>query len=104
LIRNVWQRLGLIASIIWLPVGYFGEEHLFRQDAFDRSMAYYRICASDAPLVEAQDKCSRTRNFVYSTQIKSLRANAVAGAVLPIASAWLLAYVFLTLSKWALGK
>ena len=45
---NGWQRLGVIVSLIWVPVGYFGSVALFVSTQTKPWQGIYKLCEMNA--------------------------------------------------------
>ncbi len=94
---NGWQRIGVVASIVWLLYGaYVGNEHGLHQGDWARDV--YQACV-DEPRANHED-CSQQfdRNWRSATQYHWEYA-ALYGLV-PIPFGWLSVYSLLFLSRW----
>ena len=45
---NGWQRLGVIVSLVWVPVGYFGSVALFVTTQTEPWQGIYKLCEMNA--------------------------------------------------------
>ena len=45
---NGWQRLGVILSLVWVPVGYFGSVALFVSSETETWQRIYKLCEMNA--------------------------------------------------------
>lgn len=84
---NGWQRLGVIASFIWLPVGFFGTVVLFVNTQTASWEGIYQLCELGAE--QSQQNRTQEREFaadeIARTQSALMRAYA-AGNTQGIAS------------------
>ena len=49
---NGWQRLGVIFSLVWVPVGYFGSVVLFVSSQTEPWQGIYKMCEMNADLYQ----------------------------------------------------
>ena len=98
---NRWQRIGIIASVVWALAGPFYVSHRAAEYAEEKAKNSYRIC-KEAPNYSSE-KCSADYDSAYHTY-----ADPYAGwvnfsliAFVPILLSWLFALALLVLWNWA---
>lgn len=99
---NGWQRIGIIASVVWAIVGAIWEivelQRLHDARASDAFSSVYRPCR-DQPRNDPDEyfkQASAARNAVP----EGSGWNIAAFALIPIPIAWLIAYGLVALGRW----
>lgn len=97
---NFWQRLGVVASVLWL----LGAGLYSLEKTADEAQALAQS-ASNLCLEISDPKVDCSKEFLEALHAydSSYWPNAAVAAVLPIPFAWLLAYVVLWTSRWVLA-
>src|SRR5579871_2141603 len=88
---NMWQRLGLVASVIWPIYAYFSD--MGRQTKGLGELAF-------GPCVRAGNPDITCGQSLYETLWREAMWNSVLAALLPIPLIWLLAYVVIWTLRW----
>lgn len=84
---NGWQRLSVLACVLWLPLGFFWGSAWWVQQAGAPVVAQLRLCASDINNPDIP-KCYSDFGPRYTEAVGGHWWAAVAGALLPIALVW----------------
>ena len=92
---NIWQRAGVVASVLWaVGGGLYQRSH----DLNEAAKAAFAPCDMDKFTdVNAFRHCGEAD---YASLIKDEWMNAAVVALAPILLAWLLAYVAIWVSRW----
>jgi hypothetical protein len=96
---NGWQRLGIVFSVLWLPVGFFWGSAWWVHQTGDPLVEMLKLCAgvinnSDIP------KCYRDFGPQYTEAVSGHWWAGVAGAMVPIVLAWLLSWAVIRAGRW----
>ena len=99
---NGWQRIGIIASVVWAIGAPIYLDHAAEQKAWEWFRASYEICRSNPGndgntcsemASRAYDNVSRYRFFADT-------GNVAFVSLVPIVLGWLLAYALVYLVGW----
>jgi uncharacterized membrane protein len=93
---NGWQRLGIVASVIWIFVGGFLGNSLGIHEG-DWAVSMYKLCLHASP---DWNTCSKIfdRDYVEAVQYHWYYAAILAFVPIPIA--WLVGWGFVALVRW----
>ena len=96
---NVWQRAGIVASILWAlgAGGYLRYQDGDRAYRFMASM--YAACVGD-DLSSAEARCSGDMQKNFALALEGSWENAAFFAFVPPVLAWLLAYICIWIGRW----
>jgi hypothetical protein len=94
----MWQRLGLVASVLWaIGGGLYQRSH----DLDVSAKIAFGPCDMDKfTVAKAYLDCGKAD---YANMIKDEWQNAAAVAVVPILLAWLLAYIAIWTVRWVMA-
>lgn len=97
---NGWQRIGIVASVVWTIGAPIYMDHAAQQEAGDAFDLSYRACR-DVPSNDP-DECFQRANRAYNTvpRYPLLSANAAVAALVPVGLGWLLVYALVYLVRW----
>jgi hypothetical protein len=97
---NGWQRIGIVASVIWAIGAPIYLDHAAQQEATEAFGRDYRACR-DVPSNDP-DQCFQRASGAYDTVTRYplLSANAAVAALVPIGLGWLLTYALIALVRW----
>jgi len=96
---NGWQRIGIVASVIWAIGAPIYLDSVAQQEAIGAFTHYYQACL-DNPIEFEQ--CLERARWAYNTVTRYplLSANGAIAALVPVGLAWLLAYALVYLGRW----
>lgn len=98
---NGWQRLGVIVSVIWLPIGFLWGNSLFIQVQTDGPERVMMSCNKiNSALGKPLEECYKQFHSAYAASIAGHWWAGVVAAILPLLLAWGLAWVGLCLGRW----
>jgi hypothetical protein len=97
---NGWQRIGIVASVIWAIGAPIYLDQAALQEASAAFSRYYEACR-DVPSNDP-DQCFQRAGRVYDTvpRYHLLSANGAVAALVPVGLGWLLAYALVYLVRW----
>lgn len=94
---NVWQRLGVVASILWMLGGGVWQRARYAAMA----LVHYRMtrdeCAGSA------GDCLQAANVAADQVLKESWPDVASFALTPVILAWALAYVTVWTGRWVLA-
>src|SRR5262249_12846410 len=97
---NGWQRIGIVASVIWAIGAPIYLDHAAQQNAMEAFGSYYEACR-DNPSSELDWRFERARWASDTvTRYQLLSVNGVVVALVPVGLGWLLAYALVYLVRW----
>lgn len=88
---NMWQRAGIVASVVWPVVYYFVEMN--RQTAGIADIAY-------GPCVRAMNTDINCGRAMYDSLWNEAMWTSILAATVPVPFAWLFAYVVIWTARW----
>jgi hypothetical protein len=97
---NGWQRIGIVASVIWAVGAPIYMDNTAERDAYHRWFSAYDLCR-DVPTNEPEvcvQRVSKAHDNVPRYHFTS--ANGAFVALAPIPLGWLLAYALVYLMRW----
>lgn len=102
---NMWQRLGFIASVLWMVGGGFWQRTSDVSFAYDRSFAQYLACSEVASQLPsgtqaANAKCMSDALATQQIWLEGSWGNVAIFAIAPVLLAWALAFIVLWLFRW----
>lgn len=105
---NMWQRLGIVLSLLWIVVGGMWQRNYDTLFAAEAMEAQYQPCSEKASNLPtgadaANDRCMSEALKTYNVFLEGSWMNAAFFAFGPVILGWLLAYVILWVSKWVLA-
>ena len=105
---NGWQRLGIVASVIWAIAGPFYIVDRAEKSALEHFSSTYSICIDAHPTDADPKRCTDEAKAAYEAWFDPMAKAGygywAARAFVPLVVAWLLAYALVYLVRWiALG-
>lgn len=101
---NMWQRLGIVLSVLWILVAVPATYFLKAEEASDFAGAHYSYCIQHRGDIETpQRSCEGAFLTNYGIIMEYVWLEAAFYAVIPILLGWLLAYVGLRTFRWVLA-
>lgn len=100
---NGWQRIGIIASVIWAIVGaIWGILETKRVHDARAGYAFSHVYGPcrDQPGNDPDNVCFKQASAAYNAVPEESGWNIVALALIPIPIAWLIVYGFVVLGRW----
>jgi hypothetical protein len=96
---NGWQRIGIVASVVWAIGGPIYVQNAADNEALATFLRVHRACL-DAN--NDFDRCRERAKDAYDSvpRYPLLSANGAFVALVPVALGWLLAYVLVYLVRW----
>jgi hypothetical protein len=88
---NIWQRLGVVASVLWAIGGYLSE--MMRAEALASHVAFDPCTAGPTWL----PNCG---NATYTAMMHDAWQNGLAVGLIPIPLGWLAAYIVVWTTRW----
>jgi hypothetical protein len=100
---NGWQRIGIVASVIWAIGAPIYLDDAAQQGATEAFIRYYDTCR-DVPSNDP-NQCFQRAGRAYDavTRYRLLSANGAVAALVPVGLGWLLAYALVYLVRWIRG-
>jgi hypothetical protein len=97
---NGWQRIGIVASVIWAIGAPIYLDHAAQQEANERFSGTYRLCR-DVPSNDP-DQCYQRASAASDSvpRYNLISASTAVFAFLSIGLGWLLAYALVYLGRW----
>ena len=103
---NGWQRIGIIASVVWILGGGMGT-YFSELDSASRFIASDHV-SCDASLWgetgDARDKgykeCNQQAGDAFAVALSNARLEAALVALIPVPLGWGVAYLSLSLVRW----
>jgi hypothetical protein len=97
---NGWQRIGIVASVVWAigaPIYKDNEAQMAADERFSRSYNSCRDVPSNDP-----EQCFQRASRAYDSvpRYHFMSANGAFVALAPIPLGWLLAYALVYLVRW----
>lgn len=93
---NGWQRLGVVASVVWAPIGFLWGNSIGLHEG-DPAVASLKACMQRD---EDWKLCQAVFSNEYPIEVQYHWWFAVVGMLLPIAFAWLVAWVSIKVFRW----
>jgi hypothetical protein len=98
---NGWQRLGVIASVVWLPVGLLGGNAWWIHANGSPSVRLLQFCLETSEATRTTwAACHRQFNTSYPAAIAGHWWAGLVCAIVPILLAWGFAWVCVRLFRW----
>jgi hypothetical protein len=95
---NGWQRLGVVASVVWALGGAFWGNNLGLHEG-DYVVTQYQIC-TEGPLPVDWNACSQAFARDWPAAISHRWAYAAFFGLVPIPLGWLIVYGLRALVRW----
>jgi hypothetical protein len=98
---NGWQRIGIVASVIWAIGAPIYFDNAAQNDAREKFSSYYKLCR-DVPGNDPE-RCFKEASQQYDTvphYTLSEPENVAVVSLVPVVLGWLLAYVLVGLGRW----
>ena len=99
---NMWQRLGLVLSIIWIGAGGFLQRSVDVSTADEASSVSLEAChmlADDEPTNYTPQACQTNADRIRRDDMAGSLVRVASLAFLPVLCGWILAYVLMWI--WA---
>jgi hypothetical protein len=105
---NGWQRIGIVLSVLWAIVGFFGGNSIAIDALGSGVSASYARCLeqrsvqTDGSVPKDTDwkPCQVAFERDWGPAVKDHWSYAAASAFIPILIAWLVVYFFVALGRW----
>jgi hypothetical protein len=105
---NGWQRIGLVASIVWFLAGGFWGNKIALDDADALTRAQRDACIAQnkrlygeyGPYDQVYTPCTNQVGANYIHNAEGHWIAAALFALVPLPIAWLIAYVLIALGRW----
>lgn len=94
---NMWQRLGVVASVLWMLGAGIRE----RLKQVDLALIYYGEARDECAKTAAD--CSQVASAAYDRAIEGRWGEVVAVAVEPVVLGWVFAYITVWTARWILA-
>jgi hypothetical protein len=97
---NGWQRIGIVASVIWAIGAPIYLDHSAEQKATEWFGASYELCRNNPS--SDPNRCLElaSRQYDLVERYSLLSANGAVAALVPVGLGWLLAYALVYLVRW----
>jgi hypothetical protein len=99
---NGWQRIGLVASVIWAVGAPIYMDQAAQREASDRFSESYERCR-DIPTNDPERCFKQASDWSHTVPRYTLRGdpqNVAIVSLVPIVFGWLLAYALVYLVRW----
>jgi hypothetical protein len=97
---NMWQRLGIVASMLWIAGCVLSERYYDLNKAQEMKTSAYSICISYGHTsLNCEERAVALYNHFNQT-VQDHLGPTIAIILAPLILAWLLAYVGVWLSRW----
>ena len=93
---NGWKRLGVVASVLWVPIGFFWGNSIGIHEG-DPAVASLKSCMERG---EDWKLCESLFSNEYTVETQYHWLYGVVLMVLPIIFAWLFAWVVIKVFRW----
>ena len=105
---NIWQRLGIVVSVLWLVGGGIWQRTYDVDRASTMMQSQYLPCSEAASQLGAgaqvaNEKCMSEALKTFNIFLEGSWGNVAVFAIGPILLAWLLAYLILRTVRWVLA-
>ena len=94
---NGWQRLGIIASVLWIVGAWITTMHFGTEEAQQRASDSMAVC-NKYPL--PGETCSDKFSETYGIYFNVAKETAALAALAPVPIGWGLAYLAIWLVRW----
>ena len=98
---NGWQRIGVILSILWLPVGFYLGAKEVSGPAGTMYRVAHGICFEGRP--ENLDQCLERAKNNMRKSLEPMVTTAAITAFLPIPIFWGFVYLIIGLVRWVIS-
>jgi|SRR5215468_873695 len=95
---NGWQRIGIVASVVWAIGAPIYLDYAAQQEALAAFGRYYEACR-DVPSNDPE-QCFQRASRAYDNVTRYPRQWPALTALVPIGLGWLLAYALVYLVRW----
>ena len=97
---NGWQRIGIVASVIWAIGAPIYLDSAAEQKAGENFSRYYELCRDNTS--NDPNRCFElaSRQYDLVERYHLLSANGAVAALVPVGLGWLLAYALVYLVLW----
>ena len=99
---NGWQRIGIVASVIWAIGAPIYLDSVAQNEARERFKLSYGLCR-DIPTNDpnrCSERASQQADTVQRYRLLTDKAIVAVVSLVPIALGWLLVYVLVGLGRW----
>ncbi len=97
---NMWQRLGVVASVLWVGLSLVWDHHIYEKLSSDSLDVAIRACETLNNINAAE---CYVRDLVEFRKPGVFRVEFLLNAIVPIASGWALAYLLIWIARWVLA-
>ena len=98
---NMWQRLGIVASILWVIGSGVWENHVYQQRHSAAVEQFIRACKQGYPELSATE--CYVRGLAEVREPNMIRHEFWFNAFVPIFLGWLSAYPLIWVTRWVLA-
>jgi hypothetical protein len=102
---TVWQRLGVVASFLWVLGAGYTQYRIDTDGAAQNAQAQFQICSDAVEVHHSSDftACFNDGRKKRDAANSALWPDVASRAILPPALAWLLVYLLVFVSRWVLA-
>ena len=93
---NGWQRIGIVASVVWIPAGYYCANRIARQTDIKWGAQIMTNCFV---VQRSDDGCDKKGEDYMELTIHRDRVLAVQVALVPVPMGWGFAYLLLWIKR-----
>ena len=99
---NGWQRIGIVASVVWTIGAPIYLDYSAEQKAWEWFRASYELCRNNPgnDPNRCREQASRQYDLVPRYRLFTDGANVALVSLVPIVLGWLLAYALVYLVRW----
>ena len=100
---NGWKRLGVVLSVIWMPIGlFYGSGQAIEGATWQVSGALRACLERNASGMDTCD-AAYTKDWAVAVAQSHHWWWGIAGAVIPIVVCWLLAWALVATVRWVMA-
>lgn len=95
---NVWQRAGIVASVLWMVGGALWARASIVKQAVDVTTGIRLMCERGE-----RDGCNKAMDAARDAILDGWEMVALVTAVAPVIFGWVLAYIVVWTARWVLA-
>jgi hypothetical protein len=102
---NMWQRLGVVASVLWVIGGGFWQRDSDLDKASNFSAAVYSMCSEAKSVRHDYDfkSCSAEADHSFNVMLEGSWWNVAAFSFGIVLLGWLMAWLSIRVGRWVLA-